>query len=123
MQSLQDEAQKVNCTIQEHEFCCNMMIGLDKTNNTIFFIKKTDVKCEQSLIVLSGIKQCELLKTLRSTHEPNQIEKLALNFISKDDKVACVVLNFYDSNERFQMNGELQMIEKWHKIIVNKLEQ
>lgn len=121
LQSLQDEAQKVQCIINEHEFCCNIMIGLDTNKNTIFYLKKGNSGNEHKHLVLDAFKQCELVKTMQDSSESSRIQKLALKFIPISDKSQPVFLEFYDSNERFQLNGELQMIENWFKIITNRM--
>ncbi len=121
LQFLKDEAQKIQCSINEHEFCCNIMIGLDTTKNTIFYLKKGNSGNEYKRVELANFKQCELVKTMQDSTESGVIQKLTLKFIPVSDKVQPAFLEFYNSNERFQLNGELQMIENWYKIILNRI--
>ena len=124
-QSILAIANNHNCKISQQEICDEFAIGLDETLNQLFFFKKTTEKEIAQHINLAEIKSCKVIKTEHSTGNKQDsvklIDKLDLHFSFLDRKNPDISLVFYDSEENFGMDGEIQMIEKWSKIVNDRL--
>lgn len=117
-----DFAKKSNSKLSEHEIMNNIAIGLDKENNQLFFLRKKENIEAEFQINLLEIQKCRVLNSNRTVNskEGNYkvIDKLALAFTYLDKNKQETVLDFYKSElNNFSLNGELQLIEKWLKII------
>jgi len=119
-------ADKSNSTISKFEIWQNSIIGLDPKNNLLFFGKiLKDGITEQFQIDLNRIKSCALKSNYRivNSHEMNQkiIDKIEMSFVSDDLKKPAHKITFFDSNDNFQLSGEVQMSQKWERLISNQL--
>ncbi|MFO7674058.1 MAG: hypothetical protein R6V74_10165 [Lutibacter sp.] len=125
LQSILTIADKHNCKISQKEISEEFAIGLDETLNHLFFFKKTKDKEIVQHIDLKEIKSCKVIKTDHTSGNKEDsyksIDKLDLHFSFLDRKNPDISLVFYDSEENFGMDGEIQMIEKWREIINNRL--
>ncbi|KUO68894.1 MAG: hypothetical protein APF83_02090 [Lutibacter sp. BRH_c52] len=124
-QSILAIANNHNCKISQQEISDEFAIGLDETLNQLFFSKKTTGKEIAQHVNLAEIKSCNVIKTEHSTGNKQDsaklIDKLDLRFSFLDRKNPDISLVFYDSEENFGMDGEIQMIEKWSKIVNDRL--
>lgn len=124
-QSILAIANNHNCKISQQEISDEFAIGLDETLNQLFFFKKTTGKEIAQHINLAEIKSCKVIKTEHSTGNKQDsvklIDKLDLHFSFLDRKNPDISLAFYDSEENFGMDGEIQIIEKWSKIVNDRL--
>jgi hypothetical protein len=121
---LTDLAVTQNCKITYKEFCGEIAIGLDESNNFLFFMrcKKADIGEDIIQFVdLTKVKYCKLINTSNAvkTKEGSNtiIERLALRFSPIDDNQNDIVLDFYNKEEKWQLSGEFQLIEKWQNIL------
>ncbi|MDO9595076.1 MAG: hypothetical protein Q7J19_08785 [Lutibacter sp.] len=125
MQSILNVASNHNCKISQQEINEEFAIGLDETLNHLFFFKKTKDKEIAQHIDLKEIKSCKVVKTDHATGNKEDsyksIDKLDLHFSFLDRKNPDISFVFYDSEENFGMDGEIQMIEKWSKIVNDRL--
>ena len=114
-----------NCKISQQEISDEFAIGLDESLNKLFFFKKTSEKEIAQHVNLSEIKSCKVIKTEHSTGNKQDsaklIDKLDLHFSFLDRKNPDISLVFYDSDENFGMDGEIQKIEKWARIVNDRL--
>ena len=114
-----------HCKISQLEISEEFAIGIDETLNQLFFLKKTANKEIAQHVNLVEIKSCRVIKTGNTTgnKEDNykSIDKLDLNFSFLDKKNHDISFVFYDSEENFGMDGEIQIIEKWAKIVNERL--
>ncbi|WP_372754346.1 hypothetical protein [Labilibaculum sp.] len=117
--SLSDFAKQNHCIIDEYEFCSNFVIGIDKIHNFIFFLQKYDQENKIKQINLSEIKSS---KKLITKHGHNIISRLDLLFYPLSKNADAIDLEFYNSEQSFELNDELQTLEKWSKIVANQLQ-
>lgn len=125
--SLTDFASEHNGTISRHEIFRDMAIGLDEKTNSVFFYKKSDAEEVAQHVELAATKTCEVVKTSRTFNDKEGvrtvIEKLELSFTPAASNQPAIALEFYDIHKNMQLNGELQLIERWAKWVDERLRQ
>lgn len=120
--SLNDVANKHNCTISEHEIFGHYAIGVDQEKKFVFFISKSGEDLNQQYVDLSTIKTCEIANIGKSYARKEKItERLLLNLFPKNNNEPDTVFEFYDVEVNFQLSGEFQSIQKWNSAIKNLL--
>ena len=116
LQSLKEIAQQYNCNIDKHEFCNNSVIGLDKQNKHVFFFKKKEGASVSQFVNLSEIQDCKAIKRTNATTFKNEdvtlFEKIELKFIPINKNKGEISFELYGPENR-QVNGELQMADRW----------
>lgn len=121
LQSLSEIATKNNCQITQHEIFGSFAIGLDESKSFVFFYKKMPGKEEEQSIDLGEIQNCKVINTSRTINnkEGNQkvIDKLELSFSPAAKNKPGIKLEFFRSDVSVHLDGELQSIEKWSKLI------
>ncbi|WP_111709411.1 hypothetical protein [Lutibacter citreus] len=121
--SLKELAKKQDSEITQYETCGNYAIGIDETKNFVFFQLKNKNVIKEQFIDLATIKKCKLANYSSSnSYNDKEIEQLNLDFIPINKNQSNILFEFYNSEESFQLSGELQSIQKWNKLINNKLE-
>ncbi|MEP4532979.1 MAG: hypothetical protein ABJ004_07830 [Cyclobacteriaceae bacterium] len=102
-------------------------IGISWARNYIFYYKKTDQEVFELCVPLTAIRKCQVNNVKRSikTQAGSQtvIDKLELTFLPKDTSISPSRFEFFNSNEHFQMNGELLLIRKWEGIVNKALRE
>lgn len=114
-----------HCKISQQDISEEFAIGLDESTNHLFFIKKTTDKEIAQHVNLTEIKSCKVIKTGNTTGNKDDqyrsIDRLDLQFSFFDKKNPEIFFTFYNSEENFGLNGEIQMIEKWANIVNERL--
>ena len=126
-QSFFNLAVNSNCKISEYDFWNNTAIGVDKDVHKLFFRRATDNNELSEEINLTEILKCRIVNTNRSVSnkEINQIviDKLELAFTFYDKDKSDTFWEFYSAGrDSFSLKGELQLTEKWLKIVNTELE-
>lgn len=116
-----------HCKISQQDISEEFAIGLDETQNQLFFFKKTTDKENAQYVNLSEIKSCKVIKTGNAIGNKDDnyksIDKLDLHFSFLNKKNPDISFVFYDSEENFGLNGEIQLIEKWGNIVNDRLKK
>ncbi len=120
LQVLEDYAKKQGFNISESEVLNNIVIGIDKVNNKVFF--KYFTRSIEETIDLNSVKKSQktLISRNAETYGGRQVvtEKLSLTLMSNDPKKENAVLEFYSVDKGdHQLFGEPQFIDKWVGII------
>lgn len=106
----------LNCVT---EMCSNLVIGLDKTTNFVFFVKRLNNGFIKQKVDLSNVKSCSLKSETNenkvSDFHDIQIEKLELHFNTKDHSKS-VIFTFFDIKDGSELTGETQLITKWAEL-------
>ncbi len=111
-------ATELKCEIQEFERSQDIMIGIDRTNNFLFFVRRKVNEYSKEYIDLNGMKSCKVLNHYKPTPGVDKkIEKLDLEFEPKLSSQQKKVITFYDEDECFALNGEVPLINKWSQIL------
>ena len=118
-------AQKNNCNITKHSFWGHAAIGIDENAHMVFFTKKTAELETGQQLALQEIQKCRVINTSRTERNDGNFamtDKLELAFEPKDRNKAQTAFTFYDSShDGAMLTGELQMAEKWCRIINDKI--
>lgn len=122
LQPLKRLAEMKNSKISDYDIWNNSIIGIDETSHFIFSVRKNNDSETSLCIDLSEIFRCRLNEVSRTTgpKEGNikAFDKIELIFVNKDKNKADTILEIYNADtDRLNLSGELQIAEKWHKII------
>ena len=125
LQSLSEIATQNNCQIDQHEIFGSSAIGIDETKNFVFFYKLTKDKGIEQSVDLSEVQNCKVINTSRTLNNKGGnrkvIDKLELSFLPIVQNRSEIKLEFFNSDDNLQLLGELQSIEKWSKLINDRL--
>lgn len=122
IRKLYDFAKKNNCEISEFDHWGTTLIGIDKTEGKLFYIKnRTDTMVEK-MIFLNELQKCRIVNTSRTVKIQNQsnivTDKLELIFTYYDKNKSDDIIGFYDNAfDGLALTDELLMIDKWEKTI------
>ena len=116
---------KENCTPGESEILGDYIIGADQLFRFFFFYKKAETGENACRVKLSEIRSCKMSSVGHTVGDKgNSIlvtDKLNLVFNPIDKNQPSVVLELFNSDESMQLNGEIQLAEKWEKLINHHL--
>lgn len=104
----------------------NAAIGIDHATNKIFAVYTANEQLIPIQVNLTGLKDCLVKKTSKPLQTGDEkyaaVEKLNLVFISKESRQADAIIPFYDAdNDSMHLNGELDLVEKWRKLVCEKI--
>jgi len=101
------------------------VIGLDEDSKKLVFIKNNETDQAPVLIDLQQVTNCEIVNTPREVKSGGKtqrmVDRLELRLTQKGQSQSAVLLEFYDASKSFQLTGELQLIEKWKRLIKENL--
>lgn len=123
-----DFAIKNSSKISEHELWNNTAIGIDKETHQLYFIRDAANNKIKHKIDLLEMQKCRIVNTSRNIKYKGEnhkvIDKLELAFVSRDKSKPEIFLEFYNTDfDSATLSGELQLIEKWFKIVDEQLGQ
>lgn len=120
---LQEAAVNGGYQINQIDNTGKIAIGMDDHAGKLFFYKSGTSELQESLD-LSQIRSCKVLNESsgRETSGQDNLQRILLLFTFKFSSKPTSFLLF-DSDNDWQMNGELAIAEKWNTIINNKLKK
>lgn len=125
LQSLSEIATQNNGQLNHHEIFHSFGIGIDEARNFIFFYRQSKGSEIKHFVDLNQVQSCRILNTSRTFETKNGnlkiIDQLELSFIPSTKGEAEIKLEFFNQDVDVQLNGELQSIEKWSKLINDRL--
>jgi len=125
LQSLSQIAERQNCKITRHELCGELAIGLDESANYLFFYKKINDKETAQYANLAGIRQCKPVTTHRHVNGKDRGHsapgKFELKLTPADSAQPDIVLTFFNSDDTLQVTGEFEALERWAKIVNERI--
>ena len=127
LQSLNEIAQPHNCKISQHEFCGDFVLGIDESRNFVFFFKQKKEEAISQFVDLAEIQTCQVIKKKLNDKTDiislGFIERLELSFIPANKNKAEMKFELYDEVTNKQLSGELQFVDRWLKLISNRLKK
>lgn len=127
LQSLSGLARQKNSKITHYELGADLAIGMDESTDFLFFFRRVKDKEIEQHIDMKTIQNCKVLntsRTIRNSKESYQLtDKLELCISPKVKNRPEIILEFYNSDENLQLDGELQLIEKWAKVVNDKIKK
>lgn len=125
VQSLTKIANQNNCRISEQEFCGNLGIAVSEKDSALLFYKVSKEKETSHYLKLNDILSCTINNVSRTINSKSGkyqvIDKLELHIAFKKHNRPEIVLEIYNSEDNLQLDGELQLMEKWAKHIQDEL--
>lgn len=125
LESLNNLASEHQSKLSEYEFGNDLVLGIDHDTNHFFFYKQNNWIEVAKTINLAKVKHCSSVvknQTVKTNAEAYRfIEKLEMKFSFKDSNGQDVLLEFYSNEVNMQLNNELQLLEKWVKLINQRL--
>jgi hypothetical protein len=123
---LTEMAEDENCIITQHEFCGNFVIGLDGMAGRLFFFKKVENLEIAKSVNLREFKSCRFINSNRTVNDKkssyNVVDKLELCFYPNDKSKPDISVELYnDEYDSLTLTGELQLAEKWEKLLNERM--
>jgi hypothetical protein len=121
LQILSEMAGKNGCAITEHEYFNNTCIGIDRKSNFVFFSRKSEAGELSQAIDLKDVFRSRVMKLSNTVSKEDSaykvVEKIQLAFSYKDKTRPETFLEFYSNDHDSLTIWELQIAEKWARII------
>ncbi|MFB6319483.1 hypothetical protein [Saccharicrinis sp. FJH54] len=126
LQAMRDFAKEQHSAITDYELYGDFSVGIDIAGHFFYYTSESNGITEVKHINLKEIKNCKVVTTRRSVvkkeGESSAVGRLDLQLIPLDRNEPFITLEFYNSDKNPQLNGEIQSIEKWSKVINKQLE-
>gem|GEM_PF-1635211 len=116
--------QKEDLTLNNEAFWNRSFIGIDPTKNILLYVKLTTETPEVLKLDLNDVKTCRINRVARDYKHENRTESelqslfLEIGFASNKPDVA---LKFYDIEDKFSENLEMNRAETWQKAILEAI--
>jgi hypothetical protein len=121
LQTLVDYANEYEGNITQHETVGDIIIGLDEKSNTVFFYTKNKIAETKQYIRLADYKKCNVVSTTRDFNNSKVIDTVELSFIPIEKTTPIEELSLFNTKYNLQLSGELQLAEKWAKLVNSKI--
>lgn len=118
---LKEIATKNHHQISDYDIHGNFAIGWDANTKYLYYYKKSTLTELFDDFDLNTIKDCKIVKQTRNVKNGKGsyevLDKMMISFTPSTIKQ----IDLYDGEESFQLTGELEIAEKWNKIIRNAI--
>ena len=126
LQPLFELAQENNCKISKYERLNNSFIGIDEVTNFVFEVSNANSIESSQQIDLRGILKCRVIEASRTVSTKGGslkvIDKIELALVNPDKNKPDTKIEFYNAEyDRLTLTGEIQLSEKWCKILNDKI--
>ena len=126
LQPLFELAEKNNCKISKHERLNNSFIGIDELANIVFVVSNVNNIESSQQIDLADILKCRVIESSRSVSTKEGsikvVDKSELSLVNPDKNKPDTKVEFYNADyDRLTLTGEVQLSEKWCKILNDKI--
>lgn len=97
-------------------------IGYDPGRKVLAYVHFAgDQLLSQQVIPLQDISACKLYASSHEVNTPNGhkrvTDRLELQLTHKNGQMPLSLITFYEAEKNFLINGELQLINKWDKLV------
>lgn len=122
---LKESAAQYGCSISQHEFCGNFIVGIDDKKHFVFFFKQKNEETFSKFVDLSDIQSCQVIKKSRNVKNDRGsftvIERIDLAFSPLNKSKSDTRFELYEEEDNMQLSDELELAERWTKRINEKL--
>jgi hypothetical protein len=122
VQALKDFASQHKSTITTHDVSGELIIGLDETTKTLFMSKHFEGQVTNKVLQLSDVTGCAVEKHYKNYGNQQVVDQLSIRFITKKGNASEVYWELFNSNETYQLSGELQLADDWVSKIKSQLQ-
>ncbi|MEQ8880002.1 MAG: hypothetical protein RLQ12_10240 [Cyclobacteriaceae bacterium] len=125
--SIRELAYSYKSSIAEYDCGPAFAIGTDVNNTYVFYFKAGQNQNIEQCVPVNKIKRCyvnaesQVIQSKKSSE--TVMDKLELVFEPKDKSLAPCRLEFFNSDERFQPNGEKVLARKWETLVNKQLKK
>jgi hypothetical protein len=118
LQSFLFLGEKNNNRITIYDVWNKSAIGIDKINHKLFYLQRTAVEDFTIEIDLSSIQKSRVVSINLTMNGQSVTDKISLVLAYRDKNLTEKVLEFYNNEtDDLNLNGEIQLADKWLKII------
>jgi hypothetical protein len=124
LNALREFARQHNSDIHEHEAYGDDVLGLDTRRNVLLHQSERMGQLVSQHIPLAQVRACSVVKSERSrkgAQDQSGIERVELNLTSKDKNLPGASILLYTASLGAQLNGEIQLAEKWSALVNDRL--
>ena len=122
LQALKDFASQHQSTITTHDVSGELIIGLDETTKILFMSKHFEGQVTNKVLQLSDVTGCSVEKLYKNYGTQQVVDRLGIRFITKKGNASDEYWELFNSNETYQLSGELQLADAWVSRIKNHLQ-
>ncbi|MBE0663519.1 MAG: hypothetical protein IH597_13760 [Bacteroidales bacterium] len=124
--SFKQAASTQGLSISTSDFWANMYgIGVDEKSNKLLYLAHKPAGEKVMVVDLNTLEKCSIERKTHQSgngkHQETVTDRLDLKLIHNDAMHTTYRLEFYEESTSLHMNGEQILLEKWQKIIGNKL--
>ena len=105
----------------QYDVCGDIVIGMDANSSRLFYYKKHKETASNMEIEINSIANCNVSKIYSDgsnvSNDNTSIDKITLLFALKSSSVKEKSIVLFDDDDNLQLDGELQLAEKWSKLI------
>lgn len=102
-------------TIEVFETCGEVAIGFSTDSSHLFFVKEHNTSTVKVCLDMKNISGVSIEKIF--LNDSSSFDKLGLTFNLKGNTLKLTQLIFFDCDDKRQLDGELQLVEKWQQLI------
>lgn len=112
-----ETAQKHDLNLEQHDtWRDTYAIGLDSSAGKLLYFKQGKNKNKEQVLNLAEVKHCETTKSGSRSRRSSGVNKVELEYMTQgSDKEKT--LEFFSNGNYQQLRNEVQIAEKWKKII------
>ena len=107
--------------VGQYDVCGDIVIGMDSNSAHVFYYKKHKETASNMEIEMNSIANCNVSKIYSDgsnvAHDNTSIDKITLLFALKSSASKEKSIVLFDDDDNLQLDGELQLAEKWSKLI------
>ncbi|MEZ4948488.1 MAG: hypothetical protein R2784_03720 [Saprospiraceae bacterium] len=111
-------AQQHETIIEKFDLAGNFIIGTDPKHEFVFFFKKGKDEEVIHQVDLKEIENCKVVKKDLLKGNYKTVERLELVFVPKDKSQLETYFEIFNIEQNMQLNGELQVVDRW-KVEIN----
>lgn len=116
-----------NSKIDESDTLHNIAIGIDYTQNRLFFVKHFKNQESEQIINLNDVKSVRLVNEKRSVKTGKSstlvVEKIEILLTNNNPNEKDYILELYNEDINMVLSGEVQLADKWLAILERVLKQ
>lgn len=124
---LKNLADSIGSSLGERECGLEFAISLAQNKQHLFYVKERNNQVQKEILQLSDYSKCTIDRVNKTINTPEGketvIDRLSLKFHPVKSKSEFKILDIYNSDENFQLNGEWVLIRKWEAIINEAISQ
>ena len=124
LQSLLNLAERNGTPLSQYDTLRNLAIGITKDGKRIYFAKIIEDRQIISHADLVNTQKCTVVRTTRKAGGDDVIERIVLLFTGQEKVTPNISFEFYNLEyDNLSVYGELELANKWQKIVGEKLQQ